>query len=295
MKSMNLFGGNDKSSEASFENNTPKENTNQLQPAPIQDDDGNLTFSLEGKTYYLNVNSKEEREVVKEEINSNSLAKYNWFREGSGKRHWVLYNTEMYEVKETLTHDKYIHYKENSNLTPIIPINVTSCLFMFRNCLRLESLDLHNFDTSQVTEMGGMFFWCVTLKSLNLSFFNTSKVTSMFNMFRNCYSLTQLDVSNFNTSKVTNMNAMFSGCSKLTSLDLSSFDTSKITSTIEMICMFERCNSLTSIYISDKWKTNRVDSFKMFEDCHSLPNFNEEKIDAEMAKAVEEGGYLTLK
>ena len=49
------------------------------------------------------------------------------------------------------------------------------------------------------------------------------------------------------------------------------------------------------LYISDKWKTNRVDSFKMFEDCYSLPNFNEEKIDAEMAKPVEQGGYLILK
>ena len=295
MESMDLFDRKGESSKASFENNTPKENTNQLPPAPIQDDEGNLTFSLEDHEYSLNVNSEEEREVVKEEINSNTLAKYNWFREESGKRHWVLYNTEMYEVKETLTHDKYIHYKENSNLAPIIPINATSCLFMFRNCWRLESLDLSNFDTSQVTEMGGMFFWCVTLKSLNLSFFNTSKVTSMFNMFRNCYSLTQLDVSNFNTSKVISMNAMFSGCSKLTSLDLSSFNTSKITNIIEMICMFERCNSLTSIYISDKWKTNRVDSFKMFEDCYSLPNFSPDKIDAEMAKPVEQGGYLTLK
>ena len=293
MERMNSFGGNDKSSEAFFGNSKPKELT-ALSPAPIQDDDGNLTFTLEGETYSLNVNSEKEREKVKREVNINSLAKYNWFREGSGKRHWVLYNTEMYEVKETLTHDKYIHYKENSNLAPIIPINATSCLFMFRNCWSLESLDLNNFDTSQVTEMGGMFFWCVTLKSLDLSFFNTSKVTSMFNMFRNCYSLTQLDVSNFNTSKVTSMNAMFSGCSKLTSLDLSSFNTSIITNTIEMICMFERCNSLTSIYISDKWKTNRVYSFKMFEDCHSLPNFNEEKIDAEMAKPVEDGGYLTL-
>lgn len=264
-------------------------------PAPIQDENGNITFELEGKTYSLNVNSKEERERVKEEVNANSLTKYDWFKEETGEKHWAFYNTEMYEVEQIYTCDKYIHYKENSNLAPIIPINATSCIFMFHNCWRLESLDLSNFDTSQVTEMGGMFFWCVTLKSLNLSFFNTSKVTSMFNMFRNCYNLTQLDVSNFNTSKVTSMNAMFSGCSKLTSLDLSSFNTSIITNTIEMICMFERCNSLTSIYISDKWKTNRVDSFKMFEDCYSLPNFNEEKIDAEMAKPVEQGGYLTLK
>ena len=198
----------------------------------------------------------------------------------------------MYEVRETLTHDKYIHYKENCNLAPIIPINATSCIFMFRNCWSLESLDLNNFDTSQVTEMGGMFFWCATLKSLDLSFFNTSKVTSMFNMFKNCYDLAQLDVRNFNTSKVTSMNAMFSGCSELTSLDLSSFDTNQV---IEMICMFEHCKKLTTIYISDKWKINRrVDSFKMFEDCPSLPNFSSEEIGVEMAKPVEDGGYLTL-
>ena len=212
MESMDLFDRKGESSEASFENTTLKENTNQLQPAQIQYKNGNLTFSLEDHEYSLNVNSEEEREKVKEEINSNSLAKYNWFREESGKRHWVLYNTEMYEVRETLTHDKYIHYKENCNLAPIIPINATSCIFMFRNCWSLESLDLNNFDTSQVTEMGGMFFWCATLKSLDLSFFNTSKVTSMFNMFKNCYDLAQLDVRNFNTSKVTSMNDMFSGC-----------------------------------------------------------------------------------
>ena len=43
MKSMNLFGGNDKSN-TSKENTKPKETTNQLPPAPIQDEEGNLTF-----------------------------------------------------------------------------------------------------------------------------------------------------------------------------------------------------------------------------------------------------------
>lgn len=43
MKSMNLFEGNDKSN-TSKENTKPKETTNQLPPAPIQDEEGNLTF-----------------------------------------------------------------------------------------------------------------------------------------------------------------------------------------------------------------------------------------------------------
>ena len=288
-------------------------------PTPIQDENGNLTFTLEGKIYSLNVNSEEEREKVKEEVNTNSLAKYDWFKEETGEKHWVLYNTEMYEmIRDDIF---YLHYKKDSNLAPVIPINASSCYkmfyecydlialnlsnfdtskmtdmsWMFDNCLNLTTLDLSNFDTSNVTNMSYMFSKCQSLTSLDLSNFNTSKVTDMSYMFSYCSRLISLDLSSFDTSKVTSMNAMFSGCSGLTSLDLSSFNTSKITSIIEMICMFERCNSLTSIYISDKWKTNRVDSFKMFEDCYSLPNFNEEKIDAEMAKPVEQGGYLTLK
>ena len=85
MKSMNLFGGNDKSNEALFGNNTSKENTklkettNQLPPAPIQDEEGNLTFTLEGKEYTLNVNSEEARERIKATVNSNTLAQYDWF------------------------------------------------------------------------------------------------------------------------------------------------------------------------------------------------------------------------
>ena len=33
----------------------------------------------------------------------------------------------------------------------------------------------------------------------------------------------------------------------------------------------------------------------MFKECCSLPNFSQENTDIEMAKPVEEGGYLTLK
>ena len=76
MKLMNLFDRKGESSEASFEDTKLKETTNQLPSSPIQDEDGNLTFSLEGKTYSLNINSKEEREKVKEEVNTITLAKY---------------------------------------------------------------------------------------------------------------------------------------------------------------------------------------------------------------------------
>ena len=294
MKSMNIFSdAGAKSSEALFGSNTTKENTNQLTPAPIQNEEGNLIFCLEGRTYSLNVNYKEERERVKEEINVNSLAKYDWFEEEMGEEHWVIYNTKMYEVIHICFVGSFLHYRESSALAPIIPINATSCFKMFEACRNLTTLDLSRFNTKNVVDMGSMFFECENLMSLNVSNFNTSKVNDMGYMFNGCKALTQLDLSNFYTSKVTNMSYMFEYCTKLIQLDLSNFDTSKV---IYMWRMFEDCKKLTTIYISDKWNINSVKySGYMFNDCYSLQNFSPEKTDIEMAKPVEDGGYLTLK
>ena len=360
MKSTNLFGGNNKSSEALFGDNKPKTTTKLKKTytedfkkkavklaskiditkaaeelgvstssiyswkktlakslAPIQDEDGNLAFSLEGKTYSLNVNSEEERESIKAEVNANSLAKYDWFKEKTGEKHWVLYNTEMYGID---FYDKNsLYYRKDSDLAPVVPINATSCYFMFYHCVTLAQLNLSNFDTSNIVTMYGMFDGCKNLTSLDLSNFDTSKVTKMNYMFCNCSKLTQLDLSNFNTSKVIDMYSMFSNCSKLTSLDLGNFDTSQVTNMGQMfyICsaltnlnlsnfdtsqvtdihsMFATCKKLTTIYIFDKWKTNSVIySGNMFNGCRSLTGFNPKKTNVKMAKPIEEGGYLTLK
>ena len=104
MKRMNLFNDTEtKSSEALFGGSKLKENTNpkELTALPltlIQDENGNLIFSLKEKTYSLNINSEEERERVKKEVNTNSLVQYDWFKEETGEKHWVLYDTAMYEV-----------------------------------------------------------------------------------------------------------------------------------------------------------------------------------------------------
>lgn len=315
-------------------------------PAPIQDEDGNLTFELEGKIYSLNVNSKEERERVKEEIDTNPLAKYDWFKEETGEKHWVLYNTEMYEINYDGHANRYhLNYRDRIRLAPVIPINATSCYRMFYKCTSLNKPDLNDFDTSQiinmygmfescenlthldlsnfntskvinmngmfyhckyltqldlssfntsnVTDMDSMFCLCQTLTKLDLSNFDTSNVTTMYFMFSHCYSLSQLDLSSFDTSKVFHMHYMFYACYKLTELDLSSFDTS---STYDIKLMFAWCKKLTTIYISDKWNIDSVKySDDMFNVCRSLPGFSQEKRGIEMAKPIEDGGYLTLK
>ena len=116
-----------------------------------------------------------------------------------------------------------------------------SCVNTFSSCPSLTSLDLSNWDTSNVTNMQNMFNNCSGLTSLNLSNWNTSNVTNMSRMFCGCNNLTSLDVSNFDTSNVTDMQYMFDSCKSLTQLDVGNWDTSKVT---DMNNIFNSCNVL---------------------------------------------------
>ena len=73
-----------------------------------------------------------------------------------------------------------------------------------------HALDIHKFDTSNVTDMSYMFYGC-RVNELDLSSFNTENVTDMSYMFNEC-SVKKLDLSSFNVSNVTDMNYMFQGC-----------------------------------------------------------------------------------
>ena len=59
-----------------------------------------------------------------------------------------------------------------------------------------------------------MFFRCSSLKELNLSNFNTINVIDMGHMFYCCSSLKELNLSKLNTNNVTDMGSMFFGCSE---------------------------------------------------------------------------------
>ena len=89
---------------------------------------------------------------------------------------------------------------------------------MLSGCSKLTSLDLSNFNTSNVRVMGLMFSKCTSLASLDVTNFDTSKVEDMGYMFYNCSKLTSLDLSNFDTSNVENMLSIFDGCSNLTTI-----------------------------------------------------------------------------
>ena len=149
---------------------------------------------------------------------------------------------------------------------------VTSMALMFYNS-KASSIDLSNFDTSNVTNMNWMFA--------------SSQATT-------------LDLSNFDTSKVTHMYEMFAD-SQATTLDLSSFNTSSIT---DMSYMFYRCKNLKTIYASNKFNiANVTDSDSMFDSVYNLVGgsgtvYDHSKIDktyAHIDGGTSNPGYFTLK
>ena len=147
----------------------------------------------------------------------------------------------------------------------------TDASYMFRYLSSLTSLDLSNFNTSQVTDMQYMFDSMSNLTSLDLSIFDTSNVTNMFCMFSDISNLTSLDLSNFDTSKVMDMSYMFGGMHSLTALDLSNFDTSNVTSTFSM---FSGMHSLTTLNLSSFDTSQVTDMHDMFSGMHSLTTLN---------------------
>ena len=146
--------------------------------------------------------------------------------------------------------------------------NVTNMSGMF-NGSQATTLDLSSFDTSNVTDMRYMFSGSQAT-TIDLSNFDTSNVTDMQYMFYNSQPTT-LDLSNFNTSNVTNMDSMFSE-SQATTLDASNFDTSNVTN---MSYMFSSMRNLKTIYVSNKFNTNNItSSTNMFTNSTNLVGGN---------------------
>lgn len=103
------------------------------------------------------------------------------------------------------------------------------CSSMFNNCKNMKSINLNNFDTSNVIAMNSMFSSCSSLESLDLSKFDTSNVTNMSYMFSKCDSLESLDLSMFNTKNVTTLQGTFQYCTNLKKLNVSNWNTDNVT------------------------------------------------------------------
>ncbi len=153
---------------------------------------------------------------------------------------------------------------------------VTNMGHMFNGMRNLTTLNLSNFNTSNVTNMGGMFFNMTNLTAFNLSNFNTSNVTNMGGMFFNMTNLTAFNLSNFDTSNVTDMRSMFNGMTNLASLNISSFNTKNVENMSGMFSLLRKIEHLDLSHFRTDKVTNMGSMFYQMTELKTinLSNFN---------------------
>ena len=163
---------------------------------------------------------------------------------------------------------------EYLDLSNIDTSNVTDMGFMFNECEKLKEIKgINKFITNKVIKMDAMFQECNGLTILDLSNFNTSDVTNMGFMFNNCKKLKEIKgINKFVTNKVTDMDTMFNSCCELEYLDLSNFDTSNV---IDMSRMFNECNKLKYLNLLNftiNCETEDMLSFQSKDKCKFITN-----------------------
>ena len=154
---------------------------------------------------------------------------------------------------------------------------ITTMSYMFNNCSKVKNIIIYNkFGIYNLQDISSMFYYCESLLSLDLSDFNTSLVYNMGFLFSNCISLTSINLTNFKTSLCASMIYMFESCISLNSIDLSSFETDNVN---YMTNLFGNCTSLKSLNLSYFSTKNAIAMSQMFFNCISLQSLDLSKFD----------------
>lgn len=130
------------------------------------------------------------------------------------------YETTPTGVKMSLSAEFKQMLNQYASILPKPMPMVTDMSNLFSR-LKIDNLDLSNFDTTNVNEISYMFGYS-SIYGINLSRFNTSNVTNMSHMFFECKT-DKLDLSHFDTTNVTIMRNMFAYCN-IDSINLTGFN-----------------------------------------------------------------------
>ena len=122
-----------------------------------------------------------------------------------------LNNFNTNNVKNMYSMFKKCKSLESIDLSIFKLLNVFNMAKMFSNCSNLKTINgINKLITENVMLMNSMFEACLKLQYLDLSNFDTSKVIDMKAMFSGCNKLKKIEgLDNFNTASVENMDEMF--------------------------------------------------------------------------------------
>lgn len=260
-----------------------------------------LTFTIDGYSFSTAFNTAAKREQCAEKILSTTGRRYSWYKENTGNKNWILYDTEQYEVRNF---DDIKYLVLNNRLMDVktflcvrrdfkgklhLPINASTCSFMFVDS-NVPEIDLTEFDTTNVVDMDYMFLEanlgdCLSLVSStitqantpdrNILTLNTEGVISMSGMFKDC-KVKHLDLRNLRTDNVTDFSDMFCSCNDLIDLNVDGFDTSKAK---DFHGMFQGCIKLTQLNVKHFNVDNVLHMSCLFSRCLRLKVINLESWD----------------
>lgn len=246
----------------------------------------------------------EEREKCVKEILEVTGRHYSWYKENTGNKNLILYDTEQYEVRNF---DDIKYLVLNNRLMDVktflcvrrdfkgklhLPINASTCSFMFVD-INVSEIDLTEFDTTNIVDMDYMFLEadlgdCFSLGSptnaqatntesssidaqantpdRNILTLNTEGVTSMSGMFKDC-KVKHLDLNSLRTHNVTDFSDMFCSCNDLIDLNVDGFDTSNAE---DFHGMFQGCIKLTQLNVKHFNVDNVLHMSCLFSKCLRL-------------------------
>ena len=147
-----------------------------------------------------------------------SVKNLNWIKDENFRNENEIKECEIKINEELIPFNYFYRFKSKGKymIKYSFKNKLKSTHLMFQGCSSLINIDLSNFNSDDVTDMGFMFFGCYSLININLSNLNTNNVRKMNSMFINCSSLTTINFSNFNTNNVIDMGCIFGGCMSLT-------------------------------------------------------------------------------
>ena len=263
--------------------------------------DPNINLNTDFSTAEEREEIIEEREKCVKEILAVTGRHYSWYKENTGNKNLILYDTEQYEVRNF---DDIKYLVLNNRLMDVktflcvrrdfkgklhLPINASTCSFMFVD-INVSEIDLTEFDTTNVINMDYMFLEsdlgdCFSLGSptnaqantpgRNILTLNTEGVTSMSGMFKDC-KVKHLDLSSLRTNNVTDFSDMFCSCNDLIDLNVDGFDTSKAK---DFHGMFQGCIKLTQLNVKHFNVDNVLHMSCLFSRCLRLKVINLESWD----------------
>ena len=160
---------------------------------------------------------------------------------------------------------------DSVDLNNVNTSEMTNAEYMFGYCSKLTSLDLTKWDTGKVTNMGGMFLECQNLTTVNLSGWNNTNLTTIWNMFGYCPNLKSVNLSGWRTDSLTDMSYMFQVCKKLETVNLSGWNNNKLN---DMSYVFQHCENLKDVNF-EGFNTSNVSNMNLlFFNCQSLTSLD---------------------